>query len=87
MSSEETSPLLCGKCRIPVEGRTEADGSNRVRCPRCGENDTLNNAVREAAGHKAEKLVKGMFAGLGKSPYVTVTSSPEHSFRFITEDE
>ncbi len=92
MSDEfKRGPLLCGACKVPVEGRTDANGHQTVPCPTCGETDTLENATREADEREADKLVGGMFDNFKSSQSgflkVTVTKPPQRAYRFIIGDE
>jgi hypothetical protein len=83
--------LLCGKCRVPVEGSTDSNGHEIATCPKCGESDTFENATREAGEHVADKLVRDMFNGIGESTrgssIMTITHPPQRSYRFITSDK
>jgi hypothetical protein len=55
----ETSPMLCGKCRVPVEGWTESDGNDWISCPACGQQDRLDDALGEATEYKIGKIMSG----------------------------
>jgi hypothetical protein len=60
-------------------------------CPTCGESDTVENAVGEAGDYLAEKIARealAPFENMASSPSmkVTVTHSPERSYRFILAD-
>lgn len=45
----ETKTVLCGRCHVAVEERANPDGQMMAVCPTCGESDTGENAVGEAA--------------------------------------
>lgn len=75
MTDEPSGSLLCGQCRVPVEGSTDADGIDRVRCPACGRADTLDDAVGYAADHEVTKALDGPLRNLvsKSTPFVQVT--------------
>jgi hypothetical protein len=49
--------ILCGKCRVPVVG-FHIGYQSMVRCPKCDETDTLNDARREAGEHTPHQLIQ-----------------------------
>jgi NAD-dependent SIR2 family protein deacetylase len=87
----ETKTILCGRCHVAVEERTNPDGQVLAVCPTCGESDTVENAVGEAGDYFADKVAREALAGfenIPSSPFmkVTVTHSTERSYRFILAD-
>lgn len=87
MSGDETKPILCGRCNVEIQQRTDPDGQDRAFCPTCGQSDTVDNAIREAGDYLANKLARESFEGLSGSQFakVTIAKPPERSFRFIIE--
>lgn len=88
MSEPETNPILCGRCHVEVEERANLDGQMMAICPTCGASDTVENAVREAGEYLTDKLAREMldpFENIPSSPFlkVTVTHSPQRTYRFI----
>jgi hypothetical protein len=81
----ETSPMLCGKCRVPVEGWTESDGNEWVSCPICGQRDRLDDALGEASEYKIAKIVGGPLPSF-KSGGMTIKGAPERQYRWIISD-
>ena len=73
------SSLLCGRCRVPV-ALDQSGAEIIVRCPECGESDTLEAARREAGQHSAHKLIQ---RALYRDPIEQ--QQPELAFRFIEE--
>ena len=57
MSFEEPQLILCGRCRVAVEVSTASGRETKVRCPQCGESDTLEDARREPPTHRARAPV------------------------------
>jgi hypothetical protein len=89
----ETRPILCGFCHVGIEGRTDSHGNEEAFCPRCGQSDTLENAMREAgesAAHFMAEQIEHTFADAFRGSdfiKVTVEHSPQPSFRFIVQME
>lgn len=77
MAFEESQPILCGRCRVAVEVSTASGGEAKVRCPKCGRTDTLDDARREAAQHTAHKLLSAMLRDL------RTNDQAELSFQFV----
>lgn len=87
----ETKTILCGRCHVPVEERANPDGQMMAACPTCGESDTVENAVGEAADYLTDKIARKTLAPFDnmrstKFMKVTVTHSPQRSYRFILAD-
>jgi uncharacterized Zn finger protein (UPF0148 family) len=75
MEYEGLGAVLCGKCLTPVDVHPSG-GEATVRCPICGENETLQVAQREARQHTAYRLIQRALTGLTEP-------KPDLSFRFI----
>jgi hypothetical protein len=69
--------ILCGKCRVQVE-KFHVGFESMVRCPKCGETDTLRIARREAGEHTAHQLLQRILAHL-------LDSKPSRASRFIED--
>ena len=55
----ESCKMHCAKCHIEVEVIPDADGRPAsVRCPRCGENDSIENAMLEIRDYLARPAAK-----------------------------
>jgi hypothetical protein len=88
MSTTQTQTVLCGRCRVAVEERSDPDGQMMAVCPTCGESDTVENAVEEAADYLTNKIAREAMAPFENIPSskfmkVTVTHSPRRDYRFI----
>ncbi len=80
----ESTPLLCGRCRVRVEISLDRYGEAVVLCPNCGEGDTLTNARREAGLHEAHKLLSIMLRGADRQTSKAAREQrPPLSFRFV----
>jgi NAD-dependent SIR2 family protein deacetylase len=87
----ETKTVLCGSCHVAVEERANPDGHMMAVCPTCGESDTVENAVGEAADYLTNKIAREAMAPFENIPSskfmkVTVTHPPERHYRFILAD-
>jgi hypothetical protein len=71
MSGEVTHRIVCAVCHIPVERRIDVGGSKMVACLRCGQTDTLENAIRDAVQHAFHQSMRESATrlGLGKGGF------------------
>ncbi len=72
MDAWNTRPPLCGRCKVDV-----VLSDDMVRCPRCGQTDTLDDACREAAQHTAHKILSAVLRDS------RTNDRPELYFRFV----
>ena len=82
----ETRPILCGKCHVPIKGGIERDGDAWGICPNCGQEDRMDEIVREVSKYHVDKMVDGMFSGIRSSSSMTIKSPPERQYRWIRSD-
>ena len=75
MALGQDGPILCGRCGVPVEASGSFGREPVVRCPVCGQTDTLDGARREACQHTAHALLSRI---LGRP-----TDKPQSSYRFV----
>lgn len=43
--ANQTVTILCGKCRVGIEGPAEPDAQTTYNCPSCGHSDTYENVM------------------------------------------
>jgi hypothetical protein len=79
----EIYPILCGKCNVVIERGFERDGDLWMACPVCGQEDRMDDIVRETAEYKIDKQFRGMFGGIPDSPNMTSNSPPQRQYRWI----
>ncbi len=79
----ETRPILCGICHVSPEGGFERDGKTWAACPVCGQEDRMENILREAAEYHADQGFRRALSGL---KHLTVKSPPQRKYRWITSD-
>jgi len=90
MANQETT-ILCGRCKIAVEGPAEPKPQDVIACPRCGRRDSFQNTLRSVEAHtldltegKAEETFAGAFR---RSKYVEFTQKPrpKRVYPFISD--
>ena len=86
MPMEAAKRLLCGRCRVRLEILAHGLDGPMVRCPTCGESDTVKNALREAGQHVAHTVLSSMLRGAASGLGTPATRGPLH-FRFIECDK
>jgi hypothetical protein len=72
---DDEEPILCGRCRTVVQFETVSGIETIVRCPVCGESDTLEAARREASQHMAYAFLQRMLRPIK-------TDEPQVRYRF-----
>jgi DNA-directed RNA polymerase subunit RPC12/RpoP len=85
METGDSSEILCGACDVEVKAIIDADGDTsnlRIRCPRCGAEADLKQAVAEAAQYQADNAIRGALSGL-RGTNVTVKGVPYPKPKFI----
>lgn len=50
----KTIQVLCGRCRVPLEGPAEPTPDDRYACPVCGEGDRFEVVMSEVTQSVAE---------------------------------
>lgn len=78
MNFDDEDRILCGRCRTEVHLELASGIETVVRCPVCGETDTLDAARREASQHTA-------YAFLQRALRPLKTGAPEVRYRFHAE--
>jgi hypothetical protein len=88
LMTDETKPILCGKCEVPLEIPANADAESTVRCPSCGISEKLKSAAAEAgrflADHKAQLISKTLRDIGRRNKHLKVTTKPvkKRHYRF-----
>jgi hypothetical protein len=73
--AEAEDRILCGRCKTPVEIEAVRPIEEIVRCPVCGETDSIEAARREASQHTAYRLLRRALGPLN-------AGAPEVRYRF-----
>jgi hypothetical protein len=88
--TDEIVNILCGKCKVEVEGPTEPDAKSTYSCPSCGNSDTFEKVMasveaftEELVGRSFHKTAEDIF----RDSIVQVTSSSpqKKTYPFITD--
>jgi len=75
---EPEERILCGRCNAPVRFETVRAVGEIVRCPICGESDTVEAARREASEHTAYVFLQRALSSLK-------ANAPQVRYRFHAE--
>lgn len=66
--SNDTKPIMCGKCDSPVNVRMENDIKREVFCPKCGNSSDYDSAMKiiqqsftEQAAAQFQKSIRNSF--------------------------
>ncbi|MBE0453640.1 MAG: hypothetical protein IBX58_08170 [Roseovarius sp.] len=88
--ADDTQNILCGTCRIPVEGPADPDSQDVFSCPRCGNSDTLENVMASAKSFVEELAARSLQESAREaargSKFIKFEgkSIPHRTYRFIT---
>lgn len=76
----KTKTILCGACRIPVEGPADPQDQDMITCPSCGRSDNFKNVVAsveaflaEAAGNHLQEAIR---QAARRSKFIKATLHP-----------
>ena len=75
MGFQEEERIVCGRCKEAVRIETMQASETVVRCPICGESDTLEAARREAGQHIAYVFLQSALGSLK-------ANAPQVRYRF-----
>jgi predicted RNA-binding Zn-ribbon protein involved in translation (DUF1610 family) len=87
----DTQKVLCGSCRIPLEGPAKPKAQDMFSCPKCGRSGTFENVMASAKAFVTElaarSLQESMRKSLGGSKFIKLESKPipKKTHRFITD--
>lgn len=82
----QTVQVLCGYCRVPLEGPAEPNPDDRYICPICGEGDPLDIVMSEVSEYVAE--VTRLKGNPESVPEIDSTHLPSsRRWRFIVDVE
>ena len=78
--SSSSHTILCGSCRVAVEGPSDPKHDDMITCPKCGRSDNFENVaasvkafVEEMAGRSLQETIRKSFRG---SKIIKVTTKP-----------
>lgn len=86
-----TVKILCGSCKVGLEGPANAKDHDVLACPRCGRSDTFKNVMGEVTKHAEEvtarmvqKTLSSTFGG-SKNTKFSHNPIPHRSYRFVSD--
>lgn len=65
--TDSTHTILCGACKVPLQGPSDGDDNNVFSCPSCGASDTRKEVLRIVAKHVEEVSARALQESLRKS--------------------
>ncbi len=86
-----TQSILCGDCRVPIEGPADGKSDNVFACPRCGRSDTRENVLKEVKAFVTElaqsSLQESMRKAARGSKLIEFKGKPiqKNTYRFVTD--
>ena len=89
--TDDTQSILCGSCRVPIEGPSDGQSENIFACPSCGLSDTRENVLAEVKAFVTElaarSLQESMRKSLRGSKFIKMKSKPipKKTHRFVTD--
>jgi hypothetical protein len=89
--ADDTQSILCGTCRVPVEGPADGKDENVFSCPRCGRSDTRENVLKEVKAFVTELAQRSLQESMRKSArgsnFLKFEGKPiqKGNYRFVTD--
>lgn len=89
--SSDTQSILCGSCRVPIEGPADAQDESVFSCPNCGRSDTRKNVLKEVKAFVTElahrSLQESMREAARGSKILQLKGEPiqKKTYRFVTD--
>ena len=89
MSSDKVT-VLCGSCKVPVDGPSNPASHDVLSCPKCGRSDQLSDVMvwvkKYTTDKMADYMAKGFERSARSSSGFTYKRGPRHvgEYRYIT---
>lgn len=80
--SDETRPILCSACGVPAEAVIIPGANTKIRCPQCGAEDDMNEAVAAAAKYQIGQMLGSALSG-GTSGGISFQGGSQSQPRFF----
>ena len=91
--TDNTQRILCGKCKIPLDGPPDGNNDTVFSCPSCGASDTrarifeiTSEQAQELAMRHLQKITRESFGG-NKLVKVSMKPVPEKTYKFIIDGD
>ncbi len=89
--TDDIQTILCGSCRVAVEGPADPNAQDVFSCPDCGQSDTYKNVMAsvkafatELAARSLQESLRKSFRG-SKSIQLTTKPIPKTTHRFVVD--
>lgn len=88
--ANETVTVLCGRCKVGVDGPPNPKPQDTITCPKCGRSDSFKNVMASVEKFSTDLLQKKMSEGFkrafsgSKGVKFTAKPVPSRSYPFIT---
>jgi len=89
--SYHTQAILCGACRVPLEGLADGKDQNVFSCPSCGRSDTRENVLKEVKAFVTEMAQRSLSESMRKaargSKFLKLEGKPipKKTYQFVTD--
>ena len=89
--STDTQSILCGVCRVPIEGPADGNDDNVFACPSCGRSDTHKNVLKEVKAFVTELAERSPQESMRKAARGSKMLQfrgkpiPKKTYRFVTD--
>ncbi len=87
----DTVSVLCGKCKVAVDGPTNPKSKDIFTCPKCGRSDNFKNVMASVEKHTLDLMSNHMSDALNGSTrgnkLVKFTGKriPNRSYPFVSD--
>lgn len=87
----DTQSILCGSCRVPIEGPANPKPNDMIACPKCGRSDTHKHVLDSAKAFVTELAQRSLQEPMRKaargSKFMKFEGKtiPNKTHRFITD--
>lgn len=87
----DTATILCGSCKVPVEGPADPKPQDTITCPRCGRHDSFKNVMASINRHATDLLGNQLQEGIARAARgnkfmkFESKSIPKRSYPFIAD--
>ena len=89
--SADTRSILCGDCRVPIEGPDDGKDDSEFVCPECGRSDTRKNVLHEVQNFVTDMAQRSFQESIKKAARGSKLLQFEgrriskRKYRFVTE--
>lgn len=89
--STDTQSILCGSCRVPIQGPADGQDDSMFSCPSCGRSDTREGVLKEAKAFVTDLARRSVQDSMRKAARGSKMLQykgkpiPKKTYRFITD--